>query len=157
MVICLYFRNFLEDGLRGSRGPSHRHTPDPRRVFLSDQPPWILTRSNVSYKGSLQFTLLERIVNEMLYLSPPHGPGFYSPTLLGQLFFFKSIIGLIQIFGGANSYFCRLKFENIKINVYIFLKNSKFWGGHGPPTLVHASAPAYFMISAHILEIVGES
>ena len=77
--------------------------------------PWILTRSDVSYKGSLQFTLLGRIVNEMLYLSPPRGPGFYSPTLLGQLFFFKSIIGLIQIFGGANSYFCRLNFENIKI------------------------------------------
>ena len=53
LVIYLHLQNFLEGGLRGSRGPSHRHMPDPRRVFLSDQPPWILTRSTVSYKGSL--------------------------------------------------------------------------------------------------------
>ena len=53
LVIYLHLRNFLEGGLRGSRGPSHRHMPDPRRVFLSDQPPWILTRPTVSYKGSL--------------------------------------------------------------------------------------------------------
>ena len=32
--------------------------------------------------------------------------------------FSKSIIGLIQI-GGGNSYFCRLKFKNIKIIIYI--------------------------------------
>ena len=53
LVIYLHLWNFLEGGLRGSRGSSHRHMPDPRRVFLSDQPPWILTRSTVSYKGSL--------------------------------------------------------------------------------------------------------
>ena len=53
LVIYLHLWNFLEGGLRGSRGPSYRHMPDPRRVFLSDQPPWILTRSTVSYKGSL--------------------------------------------------------------------------------------------------------
>ena len=53
LVIYLHLWNFLESGLRGSRVPSHRHTSDPRRVFLSDQPLWILTRSTVSYKGSL--------------------------------------------------------------------------------------------------------
>ena len=80
LVIYLHLWNFLEGGLRGSRGLSHRYMPDPRRVFHSDQPPWILTRSTVSYKGSLWFLLLGRIVDETLYLSPPHGPRFYSPT-----------------------------------------------------------------------------
>ena len=80
LVIYLHLWNFLEGGLRGSRGPSYRHMPDPRRVFLSDQPPWIHTRSTVSYKGSLWFLLLGRIVDETLYLSPPHGPRFYSPS-----------------------------------------------------------------------------
>ena len=55
-------------------------------------------------------------------------------------FFFWSIIGLIQILRGANSYFCKLNFENIKIIIYIFKKISKFWGGHGPPTLQRGSA-----------------
>ena len=41
--------------------------------------------------------------------------------LLDQLFLFKSIIGLIQIFGKANSYFCRLNFENIEIIIYIYI------------------------------------
>ena len=53
LTICLHLWNFLEAGLRGSRGPSHRHMPDPRRVSLSDQYPWTLTRSTISYKGSL--------------------------------------------------------------------------------------------------------
>ena len=81
LVIYLHLWNFLEGGLRGSRGPSYRHMPYPRRVFLSDQPPWIHTRSTVSYKGSLWFLLFGRIVDETLYLCPPHGPRFYSPTV----------------------------------------------------------------------------
>ena len=81
-VIYLHLWNFLEGGLRGSRGSYYRHMPYPRRVLLSDQPPWILMRSTVSYKGSLWFPLLRRIVDETLYLSPPHGSRFYSPTLL---------------------------------------------------------------------------
>ena len=52
-VINLHLWNFLEGGLRGSRGSYYRHMPYPRRVLLSDQPPWILMRSTVSYKGSL--------------------------------------------------------------------------------------------------------
>ena len=39
LVIYLHLWNFLEGGLRGSRGPPHRHMPDPRRVFISDQYP----------------------------------------------------------------------------------------------------------------------
>ena len=35
------------------------------------------------------------------------------------IIFFKSIIGLIQIFGRANFYFYRLNFRNIKIIIYI--------------------------------------
>ena len=80
LVIYLYLWNFLEGGLRGSRGSSYRHMPYPRRVLLSDQPLWILTRRTVSYEGSLWFPLLGRIVDETLYLSPPHGPRFCSPT-----------------------------------------------------------------------------
>ena len=53
LVIYLHLWNFPESGLRESRGPSHRHTSDPRRVFLSDHLPWILTRSTISYNGSL--------------------------------------------------------------------------------------------------------
>ena len=53
LVIYLHFWNFLKGGLRGSRGPPHRHMPDLRRVFLSDQYPWTLTRSTVSYEVSL--------------------------------------------------------------------------------------------------------
>ena len=52
-VIYLHLRNFLKGGLRGRRGPPHRHMPDPRRVFLSDQYPWTLTCSTVSYEVSL--------------------------------------------------------------------------------------------------------
>ena len=52
-VIYLHLRNFLEGGLRGRRGPPHRHMPDPRRVTLSDQYPWTLTCSTVSYEISL--------------------------------------------------------------------------------------------------------
>ena len=44
-----------------------------------------------------------------------------SLLLLDQFFFFKSIIGLIQIFGRVNSYFYRLNFENIKIIIYIYI------------------------------------
>ena len=62
--------------------------------------------------------------------------------LLDQLFLFKSIIGLIQIFGKANSYFCRLNFENIEIIIYIYIKKIfKILGGQGPSTHVHTSAP----------------
>ena len=50
------------------------------------------------------------------------------------IIFFKSIIGLIQIFGRVNFYFYRLNFRNIKIIIYIFKKFSKFGReGHGPP------------------------
>ena len=51
-VIYPHLWNFLEGGLRGSRGSYYRHMPYPKRVLLSDQPPWILMRSTVSYKGS---------------------------------------------------------------------------------------------------------
>ena len=53
LVIYLYLWNFLEGRLRESRGSSHHQTSCPRRVFLSDQPLWILTRSTVSYNGPL--------------------------------------------------------------------------------------------------------
>ena len=78
-VIYLHLWNFLEGGLRGRRGPPHRHMPDPRRVFLSDQYPWTLTCSTVSYEVSLWFPLLGRIVNKMWYLSPLQGPKFLLP------------------------------------------------------------------------------
>ena len=48
-----HFWNFLESGLREGRGASQQRTPGPRRVFLSDQPSWVLTRSVVSYNSSL--------------------------------------------------------------------------------------------------------
>ena len=71
-----------------------------------------------------------------------------SKTIRPIFFFFKSIIGLIQIFEESNSYFCNLNFENIKINKYIYLyilRNfSKFWEGHGPPSkYMHGSTPGY--------------
>ena len=53
LIIYLYLWNLLEAGLGESRGSFHRHTSCPRRVFLSDQPPWILTRSTGSYNGFL--------------------------------------------------------------------------------------------------------
>ena len=79
LVIYLHLWDFLEGGLRGSRGPPHRHMPDPRRVFLSDQYSWTLTSSTVSYEVSLWFPLLGRIVDETWYLSPLQGPKFCSP------------------------------------------------------------------------------
>ena len=67
-----------------------------------------------------------------------------SKTIRPIFIFFKSIIGLIQIFGESNSYFCRLNFENIKIIIYILKKISKFWEGHGPSFMyMHGSAPGY--------------
>ena len=45
--------NFLESGLKESRGTSQQRTPGPRRVFLSDQPSRAPTRSAVSYNGPL--------------------------------------------------------------------------------------------------------
>ena len=80
LVIYLYLWNFLEGGLRESRGFSHQQTSCPRRVFLSDQPPWMLTRSTVGYNGPLWYLLLGRIVDETLFLGLDHGPIFYSPT-----------------------------------------------------------------------------
>ena len=53
LEVYLHLWNFLEGGLRGSRGPPHRHMPDPRRVFLSDQYPQTLICSTVSYGVSL--------------------------------------------------------------------------------------------------------
>ena len=53
LVSYLHLWNFLEGGLRGRRGLSYRHMPDPRRVFLLDQYPWTLTCSTVSYGVSL--------------------------------------------------------------------------------------------------------
>ena len=52
-VSYLHLWNFLEGGLSGRRGLSYRHMPDPRRVFLSNQYPWTLTCSTVSYGISL--------------------------------------------------------------------------------------------------------
>ena len=43
---------------------------------------------------------------------------------------FKSIIGLISIFGKVNSYFCRLNFENIKIIIYFLKKKFKILAPH---------------------------
>ena len=84
LVIYLYLWNFLEGGLRESRGSSRQQTSCPRRVFLSDQPPWMLTRSTVNYNGPLWFLLLGRIVDETLFLDLDHGPIFYSPTIAPQ-------------------------------------------------------------------------
>ena len=75
-VIYLHLWNFLEGGLGGRRGPPHRHMLDSRRVFLSDQYPWTLTCSTVSYEVFLWFPLLGRIIDKMWYLSPPQGPKF---------------------------------------------------------------------------------
>ena len=81
LVIYLYLWNFLEGGLMESQGSSRQQTSCPRRVFLSDQPPWMLTRSTVNYNGPLWFLLLGRIVDETLFLGLDHGPIFYSPTI----------------------------------------------------------------------------
>ena len=93
LVIHLHLWNFLEGGLRGSRDPPHRHMPDPRRVFLSDQYSWTLTRSTVSYEVFPWFPLLGRIVDETWYLSPLQGPKFCSPTKTITSFFFIIVIG----------------------------------------------------------------
>ena len=45
LVTYLYLWNFLKGGLKESQGSSRQQTSCPRRVFLSDQPPWMLTRS----------------------------------------------------------------------------------------------------------------
>ena len=91
-VIYLHLWNFLEGGLRGRRGPSHRHMPDLRRVFLSDQYPWTLTCFTVSYGVSLWFPLLGRIVDKMWYLSPLQGPKFLLPHNSPSKFWFFSLI-----------------------------------------------------------------
>ena len=78
-VIYLHLWNFLEGGLRGRRDPPHWHMPDPMRVFLSDQYPWTITCSTVSYEVSLWFPLLGRIVDKMWYLNPLQGPKFLLP------------------------------------------------------------------------------
>ena len=78
-VIYLHLWNFLEGGPGGRRDPPHRHMPDPRRIFLSDQYPWTLTCSTVSYEVSLWFPLLGRIIDKMWYLSPLQGPKFLLP------------------------------------------------------------------------------
>ena len=92
LVIYLHLWNFLEGGLRGSRGPPNRHMPDPRRVFLSDQYPWTLTRSTVSYEVSLWFPLLGRIVDKTWYLSPLQGPKY----LLPHNHFYQFVIFLLK-------------------------------------------------------------
>ena len=81
-VIYLHLRNFLEGGLRGRRDPPHRHMPDPRRVTLSDQYPWTLTCSTVSYEISLWFPFLGRIIDKMWYLSPLQGSKFLLPHII---------------------------------------------------------------------------
>ena len=53
LVIYLYLWNFLEGGLMESQGSSRQQTSCPRRVLLSDQPPWMFTRSTVNYNGPL--------------------------------------------------------------------------------------------------------
>ena len=82
LVIYLYLWSFLEGGLRESQGSSRQQTSCPRRIFLSDHPPWMLTRSTVNYNGPLWFLLLGRIVDETLFLGLDHGPIFYSPTYI---------------------------------------------------------------------------
>ena len=56
--------------------------------------------------------------------------------------FFKSIIGLNQIFWGGQLLFFRLNFENIKIIIYIFKKISKSWGAMAPLPL-HIATPLH--------------
>ena len=84
LVIYPHLWNFLESGLKESRGISHQRTSGPRRVFLSDQPSWVLTSSTVSYNGPLWFLLLGRIFDETLFLGPDHGPWFYPHTIAPQ-------------------------------------------------------------------------
>ena len=79
-----YLWNFLESGLKESRGTSQQRAPGPRRVFLSDQPSRVPTRSAVSYNGPLWFLLLGLIFDETLFLGPDHGPWLYSPTIAPQ-------------------------------------------------------------------------
>ena len=80
------------------------------------------------------FTIKNRIAKKKGYIS----------ITIRPIIFFKSIIRLIQIFRGANSYFCRLNFENIKIIIY-FLKVFKMGRGGGEgdmaPTLLHSFVP----------------
>ena len=60
-----------------------------------------------------QFTIKNRITKKKSYIS----------IIIRPIIFFKNIIGLIQIFGGANSYFYRLNFGNIRIIIYIKFQN----------------------------------
>ena len=55
----------------------------------------------------------------------------YISIIIRPIIFFKNIIGLIQIFGGVNSYFYRLNFGNIKIIIHIYII-SKFWESMTP-------------------------
>ena len=50
--------------------------------------------------------------------------------LLDQLFFLRASLDQFKYLEGPTPYFYRLNFENIKIIIYIILKNSKIWGGH---------------------------
>ena len=59
----------------------------------------------------------------------------YITITIRPIIFFKSVIGQIEIFGGANSYFCILNFENIEIIVcvyiYIYILKKLKVGGEG--------------------------
>ena len=116
-VIYLHLWNFLEGGLGERRGPPHRHMPDPRRVFLSDQYPWTLTCSTVSYEVSLWFPLLGRTIDKMWYLSPLQWPKFLLPHNI------LSFILMLQLKHFDLKYFHSIVFRNLflcchKINEY---------------------------------------
>ena len=70
LVIYPHLWNFLESGLKESRGTFHQRTSGPRRVFLSDQPSWVLTSSTASYNGPLWFLLLGRVIDENVVPEP---------------------------------------------------------------------------------------
>ena len=61
---------------RVRQDPPYWHMPDPRRIILSDQHPWIFTCSTISYEVPPWFLLLGRIVDKMWDLSPTQGPKF---------------------------------------------------------------------------------
>ena len=116
LVIYLYLWNFLEGGLRESRGSSHHQTSCPRRVFLSDQPIWILTRSTISYNGPLWFLLLGRIVDETSFLGLDHGPIFYSPTVLIEFEIYNNFENCLTV--GANTRNVFFVLNNFLINLF---------------------------------------
>ena len=78
-----------------------------------------------------QFTIKNRITKKKSYIS----------IIIRPIIFFKNIIGLIQIFGGVNSYFYRLNFGNkywdfrrVPNNCYHQGRSYvEEWGGHGLP------------------------